>query len=253
MKKVIALLLILLVSCQPYAVQVAPVLINPGFEEGWHLATTYWTLDGGPYHTQFVEITPPEDWTAWWYEGPLCAGTPDHRQGRPEVRVISRIPDPTRIHSGGQAAQFFTFWACHRGGLYQQIAVEPGKHYTVQVYGHSWFSNCDRKPHYRLPLDYDCNTDNPITWAHDWLRIGVDPLGGIDPAAPSVEWSTAQENYGSYGAPLVLRHVEALSDTITVIWESDASHPLKHCDVYWDDVSISESYQVFLPIVITEG
>lgn len=244
---VLLLLLALLVSCKPFTV--APVLINPGFEEGWWLETTFWTLDGGPFHDQFQEVTPPEEWTAWWQEGDLCVGTHDFRQGRPEVRVISTTLDPNRVHSGDQATQFFTFWRCHRGGLYQRLTVEPEKHYTVQVYVHTWFSNCDLKPHYRLPLDYDCDTEDPILWAQDWLRIGIDPLGGIDPAAPSVEWSAWEQRYGRYGDPLILKHVLAISSTATVILESLATHPLKHCDVYWDDVSIRESYQVLLPLV----
>jgi hypothetical protein len=265
MKKTLALVLLILVSCIPSPLSTptttsplpvpvyaaAPVLINPGFEEGWHLATTYWTLDGGPFHDQFVEITPPAGWTAWWIEGPPCAGTDEHNQRRPEVRVISEIPDPARIHSGDQALKFFTFWGCHRGGVYQQVTVEPGKHYTVQAFVHTWFSNCSAKPHYQLPLDYDCKT--PILWAQDWLRICIDPQGDIDPTAPSVVCSTWEEVYGDYGDPLRLEHVLAISSTATVILESIATHPLKHDDVYWDDISISESYQVFLPIVATEG
>lgn len=246
---VLLFLLVLLVSCKSFA-PTAPMLINPGFEGGCWFETTFWTLDGGPFHDQFIEITPGEEWTAWWHEGALCTGTHDHRQRRPEVRVISKIPDPTRIHSGNQALKFFTFWGCHRGGVYQQVIVEPGKYYTIQGHVQAWFSNCDLKPHYRLPLDYDCDTEDPILWAQDWLRVCIDPLGGIDPAASSVVCSTWEQRYGSYGDPLVLRHVEAISSTATVILESIATHPLKHCDVYWDDVVLSESYQVFLPEVM---
>jgi len=241
MSKLVLLLLILLVGCQPYAVQVAPVAMNGGFEEGWHLATTYWTLDGGPYHWQYQEITPPEEWTAWWVEGPLCSGTPDHRQGRPEVRVISG-PDPYRIHSGDQATMFFTFWRCHRGGLYQQVNVEPGKFYAAKAFGHAWFSECDLRPH-SAPYEKDCAT--LLNWAQLQLRICLDPLGGIDPSV----CSAPQEIYGEYGPALRLEHVQAISNTMTIFLESVASHPLKHVDVYWDDVSISESYQVFLPAV----
>jgi hypothetical protein len=242
MKNKLALLILVILTAA-----VAPVIINPGFEEGWHLATTYWTPDGGPFHTKFSEIMPPEEWTAWWYEGFPCTGTEEHLSRRPEVRVISRTPDPTRIHRGDQAAKFFTFWGCHRGGLYQQVTVEPGKHYTVQAFVHTWFSNCDLRPHYRLPLDYDCETQ--ILWAQDWLRICIDPLGGTDPTVCS-PW---EERYGSYGTPLRLEHFLVISSTATVFLESIATHPLKHCDVYWDDISISESYQVFLPYIVREG
>lgn len=232
------------------AYPVAPVSINGGFEGGWHSATTYWTPSGGPYHTQFIEITPPEAWTAWWHERFLCSGTPDHRQRRPEVRVISRTPDPTRVHRGDQAAMFFTFWGCHRGGLYQQVVVEPGKYYTAQAFAHAWFSNCDTKPHYRLPLPKSCDTKNPILWAQLRLRICIDPLGGTDPSVCS-SW---REIYGEYGY-LEIERVQAISNTMTVILESVASHPLKHDDVYWDDVSLSETYyyRVFLPLYMKGG
>ena len=267
MKKTLVLLL-LLVSCIPTptssplptptttsplpapAHTVAPVLINPGFEEGWWLETTFWTLDGGPFHDQFVEITPGVGWTAWWFEGQLCTGTHDHRQRRPEVRVISKTPDPARIHSGDQALKFFTFWGCHRGGVYQQVVAKPGKHCTAQVFVQTWLSNCSTRPH-DPPYDYDCKT--PILWAQDWLRICIDPLGGIDPRASSVVCSPWEQRYGDYGDPLRVEHVLAISSTVTVFLESIATHPLKHCDVYWDDVSIRESNLVFLPYVVREG
>jgi len=129
--------------------------------------------------------------------------------------------------------------------------VTPGQHYSAQVFVHTWFSNCDLKPHYRLPLDYDCKT--PILWAQDWLRICIDPLGGIDPTASSVVCSPWEQRYGRYGDPLALRHVEAVSSTATVIFESIATHPLKHDDVYWDTVTFSESYQAFLPYIVRES
>lgn len=182
--------------------------MNPGFEEGWHLETTYWTPQGGPYHDQYMEITPPEGWTAWWREGFSCSGTPNWKTGRPEVRVISTTPDPYRVHSGSQATQWFTFWHCHEGGLYQEVTVEAGKYYTLKAFGHSWFSNCSTKPH-DPPYDYDCTP--PIDWAHDWLSVGIDPTGGMNPI-----WGTAQEIYGEYGKQLVVEHVWTQDGEITI-------------------------------------
>ena len=229
-----------------------PVLMNPGFEGGEHLATTYWTPQGGPYYTQYQEIAPPEYWTAWWIEGFLCSD--GWVTGRPEVRVIGDS-DPVRVRSGSQATKWFTFWRCHRGGLYQQVSVESGKYYTAQAFGHSWFANCDSKPHYELPLDYNCDEDNPILWAHNLLRIGIDSTGGTDPRASTVQWGAPQENYGVYSdQPLVVDRVEAVGDTITIFLYSEASHPLKHCDVYWDDILLQDStYRAYLPITAREG
>jgi len=254
---IIAAAVVLLLPAAP----TSPPLENSGFEEGWHLETTYWTLEGGPFHNQFIEITPPVEWTAWWIEGPLCAGTPDYRLGRPEVRVIGPVPDPTRVRSGEQAAKFFTFWRCHQGGLYQQVAVEEGRYYAFSVFAHSWFSNCSTRPH-DVPYDYDCVTlleppepEPGDIWAQDWLSVGIDPTGGTDPRTSTVEWGQAREIYGVYSdEPLRTGRVRAQGGIITVFFESEASHPLKHDDVYLDDASLRDvTYQVLLPAIMLEG
>lgn len=224
-----------------------PSLVNGGFEGGWHQATAYWTPEGGPYHTKFSEVAPPEGWTAWWREGFPCAGAPDWETGRPEVRVVSTVPDPARVHGGGQAVQWFTFWRCHDGGLLQQVAVEEGHYYSLRAFGHAWYSNCSHRPH-DPPYDYDCAT--PIGWAHDWLSVGIDPTGGIDPLGPSVVWGEAREVYGIYGEPLTVERVQAQGGTITLFLGSEATHPLKHADSHWDDVALLDvTYRVFLPFV----
>ena len=246
----VAIVLFLLTGCAPWpwfkSQEIEPLLENGGFEDGWHLATAFWTLWGGPYHDQYQEITPPEDWTAWWHEGPLCSGTPDWHMGRPEVRVISG-PDQERIHSGEQAVQWLTYWRCHSGGLLQQVDVKPGHYYDFSVYGHAWYSRCSTRPH-DPPYDTDCRTR--IYWAQDWLRVGIDPTGGIDPMGPAVVWGEAQEIYGVYDEALTTGRVQAQGDRITVIVWSEASHPLKHNDVAWDDaVLLDVTFRAFLPIV----
>ena len=153
----------------PTALMIKSLLVNSGFEGSWHLETTYWTPVGGPFYDQYQEITPPAGWTAWWLEGfPSADGSP---MRRPEVRVIGTVPDPERIHTGEQAVRWFTFWGAHTGGLLQQVEVEPGRYYDFSIFAHSWFANCDTKPHYPLPLDYGCDEDEPILWAQNWLKV----------------------------------------------------------------------------------
>ena len=234
----------------PAASATEPLLVNGGFEGGWHRANVFWTPVGGPYdYYEFGEIAPPERWTAWWREGFPCAGTDEWLTGRPEVRVITAVPDSGRVRSGEQAVQWFTFWRCHHGGLFQQVEVEAGRYYDFSIFAHSWFSNCSTKPH-DPPLDYDCET--PIEWAQSWLRVGIDPTGGTDPRASTVVWGPEREVYGGYSdIPLVTGRVQAQTDKITVIVESVASHPLKHCDFYIDDaVLIDCTHRIFLPVAI---
>jgi len=223
------------------------LLDNGKFEGGWTQDTLYWTPDGGPYNDELNEIAPPEGWTAWWREGFPCVGTPGWETGRPEVRVISMIPDPARVYGGEQAVQWFTFWRCHDGGLLQQVAVKEGHYYSLRAFGHAWYSNCSHRPH-DPPYDYDCQT--PITWAHDWLSVGIDPTGGIDPMGPAVVWGEAWEVYGVYGEALTTGRMQAQGDVPTVFVRSEATHPLKHAESYWDDVSLLDvTNRAFLPFV----
>jgi len=244
---IISALCIMLTGCARDQAQAPALLINGDMEDGWHLAAVHWTPGGGPYDWQFMEVTPPEDWTAWWREGFHCAGIDEWLTGRPEVRVISAIPDAERVRSGEQAVQFFTFWRCHTGGLLQRVAVEPGRYYTFSIYGHSWYSRCSLKPH-QPPLDTDCKT--PILWAQDWLSVGIDPTGGIDPFGPGVVWGTRKQIYGRYAGPLTVERVQAQGDRITVIVKSEASHPLKHNDFFLDDALLRDvTHRALLPIV----
>jgi hypothetical protein len=223
------------------------VEVNGGFEGGWGRWTSYWTPEGGPYHTEFGEIFTPEGWVTWWREGFPCSGTADWVTGRPEVKVISG-PDPARIRSGKQAVQWFTFWRCHEGGLYQRIPAVPGKVYSARAFGHSWYSRCSLKPH-SPPLDDDCKT--PIDWAHDWLSVGIDPTGGVDPLAKSVVWGEEREIYGRYDEQgLEVRGVVAEGEWVTVFLRAMATHPLKHNDVYWDDAEVWGYHAVYLPLIM---
>lgn len=240
--------LILLAGCAPWfkPQEAEPLLVNGNFEGGTTHDTIYWTLHGGPFYAQFSEIEGPEGWTIWWREGFLCAGTDDWRTGRPEVKVISG-PDQARIHSGHKATQFFTYWRCHEGGLLQQVSVEPGHYYQFSIHAHAWFSRCSHRPH-DPPYDTDCKT--PIDWAQDWLSVGIDPTGGLDPMASAVEWGKMQEIYGVYGGALETGRVRAQGGTLTVFVKSEASHPLKHADFYIDDALLRDvTYRALLPTV----
>ncbi len=118
-------------------------------------------------------------------------------------------------------------------GLYQEVPVEEGRRYALQAYGHAWYSQCSDEPH-SPPLEADCET--PLTWAHDVLRVGIDPDGGVD--YDEVVWSGPAEIYGRYGDPIRLEGITARGPTLTVWLYARATHPLKHNDVYWDDVTL---------------
>ena len=240
------LVALVLTCCGRQGAVVESCVVNGGFEGGWGRETAYWTVEGGPYDTEFGEVFTPEGWVTWWREGFECAGTADWVTGRPEVKVITRVPDGARVRSGERAVQWFTFWRCHEGGLYQRVPAVPGKVYSARAFGHSWYSRCSSRPH-GPPLDTDCETE--IGWAHDWLSVGIDPMGGVDPLAASVVWGEEREVYGEYDDVGLQVDVVAEGEWVTVFLRAEASHPLKHNDVYWDDVAVWEEYVVYLPVV----
>jgi len=214
-----------------------PLLTNGDFEQGTTRETSYWTPDGGPYHTQFGEISAPSGWTVWWREGFGDGPEPDQLSGRPEVGII-RLPgfnDPARVKFGASALKSFTFWRRHDMGLYQRVSVTKDTRYKFSIYAHSWFSSCDAKPHDR-PYEKDCTT--PLDWASCWLTVGIDPTGGTNPYSDNVVWGEERVIYGRYiDTPLAVEAV-AKGNAITVFTHSWTTHSLKHCDTYLDGATL---------------
>jgi hypothetical protein len=70
------------------------------------------------------------------------------------------------------------------------------------------------------------------------MRIGLDPNGGFNPDAPAVVWG-APINPLSVWQPAGSVQVQAGgAGVVTVFLRSTPQYPLKHNDVYWDDVVV---------------
>ena len=68
------------------------------------------------------------------------------------------------------------------------------------------------------------------------LMLGIDPTGGLDPWSEAIVWST--EFWYSQYKPISLT-ATASSTQATLYLASKALHPFKHCDAYFDDVSLT--------------
>jgi hypothetical protein len=143
---------------------------------------------------------------------------PEYRQANPMGAY------PARVHSGDNAQQYFTPFAGHHAGVLKSFDVPPGATVEVHAWGQAWAS----------PED-DARESDPA--ANVRMRVGVDPDGGTDPTAPSVVW-------GAPGNPLdVWREVPPVEVTmgdagrLTVFLSANPNYPLKHNDIYWDDVT----------------
>lgn len=181
------------------------VLFQDGFE-AWQDAN------------QRVEST----WATWASEACTIEGegvcqTPEYKQANP----VGAYPE--RVHSGSNAQQYFSFFAGHNAGVWKQFDVSPGAIIEIHAWGMAWSTASDDGH------DYDGAQDVR-------MRIGVDPHGGTSPTAPSVVWGE------SGNPPNVWQEVPSVEVTagpegrITVFLGSDPKWPLKHNDIYWDDV-----------------
>lgn len=78
-------------------------------------------------------------------------------------------------HGGGYFAGAAASYGTKNGGLFQRVMVTPGTWYRAETWIQTWTQN-----------------DSVPQWWENRCRIGLDPNGGVDPNASSVQWSTAQ-------------------------------------------------------------
>lgn len=214
------------------------LLVNGGFEGGTSRATNRWKVGASaPDHPVLPEVEVPAGWVMWWHDGYPGPGAADQTTGQPEVKVVVLpwFQDAKRIRSGNKAVLAFTFWRNHDCGLQQSVSCTRGNRYRFSIFAHSWHSDCDSKP-YDPPLAKNCV--DPLPESHDWVSVGIDPDGGIDPFGPSVIWSTEREAYGKYPQEPVSVEAVATGATMTVFTRARTIWALKHGDTYYDDAAL---------------
>jgi hypothetical protein len=113
--------------------------------------------------------------------------------------LISGSPsfvDETSIkHGGAHAQRWWTNWAVHDAGIYQQVAVANGINYVFSAW--TWRHD-----------EWNNGGDNEATW------VGLDPYGGTNASSSNVVWSTKAISYETWTQQTV--SATAQSDVITV-------------------------------------
>jgi hypothetical protein len=112
---------------------------------------------------------------------------------------------------GGQRSQRIQLQHPFRAGIYQQIGANPGWDYQVSTW-------------------YTLNEE-----ADGIARLGIDPEGGTDPAAPSIVWIAGQER--RHWAQLTER-VTARGNAITIFLETTGVERGTTADTCFDDVAL---------------
>jgi len=144
----------------------------------------------------------PDGWLPWVSMGSPAFDQDNHGSapGAPAQRVWS---------DGGS-------WTA---GLYQQVQATPGKGYSAKL---QWSAP-------RCAGDYCTDIER---------RIGIDPIGGVDPLSPRVVWGPS--TWAQEAMALITASAYADASTVTVfIW---THHPISHGqdEVFLDGVVLIE-------------
>ncbi len=180
-------------------------------------------LENGDFEGEFVELDGTEprkvaaSWTPWHI--PADDTSPSFANHSPNY---DEERDRIRLDEAGKAQKYFTLFATHQGGIYQEVdSLTSGSTYRFSVYAYLWSSSFEDTEFSEDPGDVV-------------LRVGIDPNGGIDGASDEIIWSTAATFfYDAYRQYAVIATAE--SSSITVFVESTVGEPRANSYIYLDD------------------
>jgi len=181
------------------------LLSNSGFEEG-----TYVNNNDGDQRV-------PNGWQPWW----LSAVVDQCFNFKPHYELEMH---PPHVHSGTSSARYYTGYASHNGGLFQQAIVTPGQSYQFSIYGFAWSTN--------EPV-----VDSPST-ASAQLWIGIDPSGGTSAGSNLIVWSPGVAQMDSYGQFII--RATATASRMTVFTRTRPDTCVARNDSFWDDASLRQ-------------
>ena len=158
------------------------------------------------------ELTVPVGWTPVWTQG--TEPGVDHR---PECDR-----ETVRVFDGSSAAKMFSTHASHTGALARRIQVQAGTMIRATAYGAT----------FGIPAGHA-------------LRLGIDPEGGLDYDAGSVEWSSWWGQYNKEDWEPEKYHefsvaVQAPYDFVTVFLFSHSDYKASTVAAYWDEVTVQQ-------------
>lgn len=233
-----------------------PTMLYEDFEsEEWTHNCKVFPVGADPYSTEVGSIFVPKDWTFWFKHDP---GTYD----QPEGRYCWASADPARVHTGNGAYMFFSFYRKHLAGLMRQVSVTPGTYVKLTAWAHGWSNHlleghedcydnpkcsCGVGDEPTFILDGEAPPLNGNSW-NDGIQnmlfiVGIDPTGGTDPFADTVEWGHAAYIYNVYHEiPEVI--VKAQSSVVTIFLCNSTMWAYKHNDTYWDTIKLEEVEEV---------
>lgn len=180
-------------------------------------------LQNGDFEGNFAELdgadprNVAESWTPWHIAA--SETSPSFANHDPNY---DEETDRVRLDEDGKAQKYFTLFATHQGGIYQEVdSLTSGTTYRFSIYAYVWSSSFE---------DVDVSEDPGDVV----VRVGIDPNGGTDGASEDIIWSTAATFfYDAYRQYAVIATAESAS--VTVFVESTVGEPRDNNYIYLDD------------------
>lgn len=184
-------------------------------------------------------------WSIWFVDDPAV----DHHipEWNEEV-LLGANKVSWRARHGDKSQKMFSSFSRHEGGMYQQVNVVPGSELEFSAWVEVW-SNHEFDP-------CESPADN-----HGGYRVavGIDPTGGTDPLANSVQWNEYQLlwdiPYDVWNRIAVAATAQA--SQVTVFTRGWAEFPVQFNDSYWEDAKLTYltppdlPNDVYLPLVMS--
>ncbi|RPI97312.1 MAG: LysM domain-containing protein, partial [Chloroflexi bacterium] len=171
-----------------------------------------------PYYGQGPQTrTVPNGWNLW-----IGTGEPNALPHNDPLQVL----DGTVAWSIKQSGAAFT------AAGYQQVTVNPGDNLRASAWG--WVFTCNDAIKSCATTEPPYHRSDPTAGAA--LRVGIDPSGGTDPTAASIQWSAALAPYDQWVEMSVT--TAAQGSTVTIFLYMTQAQGLALNDVYWDNASL---------------
>ncbi|MBS1253757.1 MAG: hypothetical protein MAG451_02810 [Anaerolineales bacterium] len=184
-----------------------------------------------------------EGWGAWWL--PRTAPGINHE---PEFKEEWMWAPSIMVYQGDHAQKYFNNFATHTGGIYQRVIVPEDSVVRFSIWAKVWSSDCG-DPCYS-PLEPCHPEENDNSNGEYRVAIGIDPTGGADAMADSVEWTPLVEHYDEWFKMEITTTAQA--GAVTVFTQGTAKWPVANNFSFWDDARlelISAPINTYLPLV----
>ncbi len=198
----------------PAAAQDLNLLQDPGFE--------------GPYLNRGrADLNTPAAWPIWLQQGPTgqeWENRGDHVYAFPHNAAPQVLSGAASLNLNGGFVQF-------AAAVFQQVTV-PNNANLIGSVG-VWIQSCNTRDNNNNWIPGSC-ASTPFSEA--FVRVGVDPTGGIDPTSPGIIWGPSVSPLDHWETASV--NATAIGTQVTFFVYTNSRWPTDFNNRYYDNASL---------------